>query len=466
MQLRPVPLFGIGNAGKSVNVTAQERLNLYVEVKQDDEGKHILALYGTPGLVTFVNFGARPIRGAYKHGTLIYAVYDDKLYSITNAGTTQELGTLNSTSGRVNFSDNGTEIILVDGDDGYIWDTVALTFNAISDVDFPGADTVTFLNGRFIVNKPGTGEFYWSGLYDGTTWDALDFANAESNPDNLVAVIAELGQLVLMGDTTTEFWGDSGGADSPYARVGSSATEWGLAAPDTLCKHANGLAFLGRNRSGQIQAAMLRGYQAQAISNPDMDTIFASYGDVSNATGFSYMFGGHAFFQLNFPTVGKSWLYDAQSNSWSRLESSGGRHRANLFVQLLGNSYVADYANGKLYRIDPDIYTDDGAYIARELIGRHQANGNRMTFNQLCLEFEPGVGLQQGQGADPQVMLQVSRDGGKTYGAELWRSIGRVGKYLTRAVWNRLGQAYDFVFKFRITDPVKVVIIAAWGNVK
>jgi len=62
-------------------------------------------------------------------------------------------------------------------------------------------------------------------------------------------------------------------------------------------------------------------------------------------------------------------------------------------------------------------------------------------------------------------MMSVSRDGGKTYGNEQWRSIGRVGKYKWRALWNRLGQAFDWVYKFRVTDPVKVVIIAAWGKV-
>lgn len=464
MNLRPLPLFGIGNVGKSVNVNAQKRINLYVEVKQDDEGKHILTLYGTPGLSTFVNLGSKPIRGVYQMGSLIYAVNDDKLYSIANDGTTTELGTLNSTAGRVNFSDNGTQIMLVDGTDGYIWNTGTSTFSEISDADWPGADTVTFLNGRFVVNKPDTGEFYWSALYDGTSWDALDFATAESDPDVLTSVIAELGQLVLFGGKTTEFWGDSGGADSPYARVGSSAIEWGLAARDSLSKFAGGLMFMGTNRLGQVQCILLNGYQAMPVSNPDMDTVFASYGDISNATGFAYMMGGHAFYQVNFPTVGKSWLYDAQSKSWSELQSSGGRHRANMFVRLLGNSYVTDYENGKLYEIDPDVYTDDGEYIARELICRHVASGNRMSMNQMWLEMESGVGLQEGQGSDPQIMLQVSRDGGKTYGNELWRSFGEVGEYRTRALWNRLGQAYDFVFKFRITDPVKVVIVAAWGN--
>ena len=79
--------------------------------------------------------------------------------------------------------------------------------------------------------------------------------------------------------------------------------------------------------------------------------------------------------------------------------------------------------------------------------------------------MEAGVGLQMGQGRDPQIMLQVSKDGGHEWGNEQWRGFGAVGKYIARAKWNRLGRARDWLCRFRITDPVKTVFIAAWGRV-
>ena len=33
--------------------------------------------------------------------------------------------------------------------------------------------------------------------------------------------------------------------------------------------------------------------------------------------------------------------------------------------------------------------------------------------------------------------------------------------YRARAIWRRLGQARDWAFKFRITDPVKRVLVSA-----
>jgi hypothetical protein len=538
--IRQVPLFGIGNQAKSVNVNDQERLNLYVEVNDDPE-KHVLTMYGTPGLLSFVNFGAFPSRGAREVGDFNYLVNRDKLHRIANDGSFVTLGTLDTNSGRVGLSDNGLQLIVVDGPNGYIYllnaqvqtiasitrvtTTATLTtaaphglssgmqvtvsgatpaqynglytitvtgpttftyvmagdpgssaapvgsyvvtsaFTRILDTDFPGADTVTFLNQRFIVNEPNSGRFFWSALLDGASWDALDFATAEASPDNIVSVFAEAGQLILLGQSVTEIWGDSGAADQAFVKVGGGAVEWGLEARWSLTKFIDSLAFLRKNRLGQVQACLMYGASAFPISNPQLEAEFTSYGDVSNAAGFAYMVNGHPFYQVNFPTVGKTWLYDGQSKSWSRLESSGGMHRVQFAVQLLGSIYGADFENGKLYKIEPDEYTDDGQPIAREFISRHQSVGDFTHIPELWIEMESGVGLQLGQGSDPQIMMQISRDGGHTWGNELWRSFGRVGQYLRRAVWRRLGRSRDWVFKFRITDPVKVVFVAAWGRV-
>lgn len=463
MALNALPLFGIGNQGKSPNVSAQERLNLYIEVNQDAE-KHVLTMYPTPGLVTVVNFGSTPIRGMYDHGGLRYAVHRNKFYSISGDNTTTELGTLVTFSGRVGIADNGTQICIVDGPNGYIFDTGTLAFTQITSSGYVGGDDVCFLNGRFIANRPATGEFAISGQYDGLNWDVLEFATAESDPDNLVRPIVENGQLVLFGEKTTEFWGDSGAADFPFARIGSSSIEWGIAAIWSLAKFMDSLIFLRKNRLGQVQVCVQSGASAQAVSGPAEDYQFSTYSVVSDATGFAYMMGGHPFYQINFPTANKSWLYDGQSKAWSELQSSGGRHRAEIHQQLAAVSYVSDYETGKLYRLDNTVYSDDGAAIARQFQSRHQANGNFVSFSELWLEMEAGVGLQTGQGSAPQVMMQVSRDGGHTWGAELWRDIGAAGDYTARPKWNRLGRARDWVMRFRVTDPVRTVFVAAWGR--
>jgi hypothetical protein len=78
------------------------------------------------------------------------------------------------------------------------------------------------------------------------------------------------------------------------------------------------------------------------------------------------------------------------------------------------------------------------------------------------IDMEKGVGLQAGQGFDPQVMLRWSNDGGYTYQPiNLWHTAGKVGARLVRVQFNKLGMSRDRVFEVSMTDPVKRVFIDA-----
>ena len=85
--------------------------------------------------------------------------------------------------------------------------------------------------------------------------------------------------------------------------------------------------------------------------------------------------------------------------------------------------------------------------------------------NAFELEMEAGIGLQTGQGSDPQAMLRYSRDGGMTWSAEMWRDIGAVGDYDTRCVWTRLGQMNRFTAELVVTDPIRAVVISAYADI-
>ena len=459
--LRNVPLFGVGNKALSVKVSAQERTNLYVEVQEDPEANG-LVLYPTPGVSTFVNFGANPIRGLYERGDVIYAVVSSTLWEIAANGTTTNRGTLNTSGGRVDMADNGLQMLIVDGTDGYILTFATNVFAEIADADFVPGDTCAFLNGRFLVSQSSSGRFGWSALYDGTAWDALDFATAESHPDELERVFVDGAVAHMLGASTVEQWADSGAEDQPVARIGAGAMQWGLAARWSVAKGQEGFFCLGKSRLGGVQVYVVSGASYKAVSTPQVEQEWARYSAVENATAYSYMANGRSFYQINFPTADKSWLWDG--TAWNRVESAGGRHRGEIQINFQNRSYVSDYENGKLYLLDADTYTDDGEPIVREVVTRHSKSGDFIRLSKLWVEMEAGVGLNAGQGSDPQIMLQISRDGGQTWGNEMWRSIGRIGEYVARAVWNRLGRARDFVFRLRITDPVKSVFVAGWAQ--
>jgi hypothetical protein len=460
-----IPLFGLGMRGKSPFVTAKLLQNMYAEIRPAGEKSQIVA-YGTPGLDLFDAFGDTPVRGGieFEKDSQIFVVHRGVFYEVNNAGINTARGNLITTTGRVSMAHNGTQIMIVDGTAGYIYNTATNVFAQIADLDFPANPlTVCFLAGRFIINFRGSSRFYWSALYDGLAWDALDFANAESNPDPIVSVYVSNGQLHLLGEKTTEFWGVSGVADQPFAPLTGTATEWGLAATWSTAKFDNTYACLIKNRMGEYMVAQMVGYLPKKISTLDLDAIISRYVTVADATAYSYMLGGHAMYVISFPAAGASWLYDGSTGMWHKLKSYGiTRHRGEFSLQLLGRTIIVDYLNGNLYQMD----SDNGDPIEREITGETIEAEDGAFFPIYCLrvDMEAGVGIDNGHGSNPQAMLCVSRDHGKTWGAEMWKTMGKIGEYGTGVEWRKLGTNRSFTPKFRITDPVKVVVISASIN--
>ncbi|ACI52198.1 conserved hypothetical protein [Gluconacetobacter diazotrophicus PA1 5] len=70
-------------------------------------------------------------------------------------------------------------------------------------------------------------------------------------------------------------------------------------------------------------------------------------------------------------------------------------------------------------------------------------------------------------GADPQIMLDWSDDGARTWSAlRLCRSMGRQGEYLTRLRWMKLGQARQRVLRLQVTDPVRRNLIGFYLDIE
>ena len=457
--MKSIPLFGLSQNGKSRSVTSQGHVNLYAEIISDAEKSRVV-YYNTPGLTLFTSFGDTPVRGWIVAGDYLYAVHRGTFWQVDNAGTKVNLGSLATTSGRVSMSYSGTQIVITDGTSMYCLTISGSVFVTVGSALFANPLSVTFQDGYFIVTF-GNGVYQISGLYDGVTYSALDFASAESNPDGIVRVTADHGELVLLGENTIEYASNTGGQLFPYETLKGATSEFGLAAKWSVVKYNDSLCGLFKNRMGQVQVMVMVGHSLREISTPEVSSIINGYASVSDATGYAYLLGGHPMYVINFPSALKTFLYDSLTNMWSTLESGllGGRHLGELHIDYLNKPRLADYANGNIYNLDATVYDDNGASRPVEIISRHVfQRGERITISELQVMFEAGVGLATGQGSNPQVSLQVSRDGGFTYGNEMWRSIGAIGSYLARSVWHRLGMAEDWIFKLRVTDPVKVVI--------
>lgn len=456
-------LFGLGVRSGFPQVTSAAMVNLYLEQRPAGEKSQIVAL-STPGLRQFADV-VLPVRGwvSYERDNIVFLVAGQTLYSIDAAGTLLALGALDTSEGDVGMEHNGSVVGIVDGLKFYAYDIATATLDD-SVADSPAnAQTIAYQDGYFIVSVAGSQRFY---VGVGTSWQPADYAAAESNPDDIVAVYADQSEVVLFGSSSTEFWQNSGAADFPYARIPGSANEWGLAARSSIAKFDNTIMYLARNRSGEVMVARLNGYLPAKVSTHDIDRIINRV-PTSDAVAYSYMINGHSMYVLTLPAGGITLMFDGASGLWSQLRSYGiDRHRSLRGLNAFGGMLVSDFENGLIYQVRADEHTDNGATIVRELVSEHLASQDmeRVTVDVLRIDAEVGTGLPSGQGSDPQLMLQVSRDGGRTWGSERWQSMGRQGEYRRRVEYRRLGDARQFTFRLRFSDPVPLTLIAASVN--
>lgn len=462
-----VPLFGIGLHGKSPKVTSNKLTNAYYEFQKEEDGTRV-AIYGTPGLSLKLDQGDTPWRGLqpFPSNNRLYGVHRGTFYEINNAWVSTARGTIGTTTGRVDICDDGTRIAVVDGTEVYVYDTStpATPIAAVADADRPTSPNTCMVQaGRLLTDENGTGQFKGSAAYAPTSWDALHFATAESNPDHVIRIVNYHGIVTLFGSYTIEFFSNVGGSGFPYARIMNADIEHGLAARWSVARFNGTYAFLAQNREGQVIVAMLNGYSPARISNFELETIINKYTNVASATGFGYMLGGHPMYQLNFPSDGKSHLYDASTDNWSELTYNGtSRHRAEMGVDFINQMIVADYENGRLYELDPDTLTDNGVNISMVLVGRHiRKNKKKVRISSIELGIQSGVGTVSGAGSDPVAGLRLSKDGGHSFGTQVFSGMGKVGEYKKRCIWRRKGIARDIVPEITITDPVKRVITDA-----
>ena len=468
------PILGSSYVARSVNAADNRMVNLFPEVIPEG-GKEAGFLSRCPGLKFLQTVGTGPVRGLWAHqtnGSDFYVASGQQFFKLNSlTGTPTLLGTISGT-GPVSIADNGTQLFIACNPRSYIYNEVLNTFAEITDIDFPGAVTVGYLDGYFVFNEPDSQKVWVTQLFEGTQVDPLDFASAEGSPDGLVGLIVDHREVWLFGTDSVEVWYDAGLADFPLARIQGAFNEIGCVAAFSIAKLDNGLFWLGTDARGQGIVYRANGYTGQRVSTHAIEYAIAQYGNLADAVAYTYQQEGHAFYVLSFPSANATWVYDVATQAWhERAGWDNGaftRHRSNCQCNFGGNIIVGDYENGNIYVFDLDVYADNSG-IQKWLrswraIPTGQNNLKRSSQHNLQLDCEAGVGINSGQGSDPQVMLRWSDDGGHTWSNEYWQSIGKIGQYFKRCIWRRLGMTLklrDRVYEVSGTDPVKIAIIGA-----
>jgi hypothetical protein len=368
------------------------------------------------------------------------------------------LGT--GTGGAGSYTVNNSQTVTSRTLYGLNWSVLPSTDGA-----FTSATSVDIVDNYFVYNRPDTQQFGASAALSPIS-PALSFGSKDGAPDDLVSLIVDHREVYLLGEVSSEVWIDAGTIPFPFQRIPGTSTQHGIAAPFSVARLGNSFAYLSRNTRGQAQIVQMNGYVPTRISTHAVENSLTNQ-VVNNAVAWAYQLEGHEVYVISFPTINLTWAYDVSSGMWHKWLYTNNlgqyeRARGNCCVEFQGLVMVGDYANGKIYKLDKLNYTDDGQHVRRLRRAPHLvADFQREYFDELQIQFQPGVGLSTGQGENPQAMLRWSDNGGSTWSNEHWTTIGLIGKYANRAIWRRLGTARDRVFEVSISDPVKAVIISA-----
>lgn len=434
---------------RSKRVSMERIRNLYPEpVPQGGKGQ--VTLYPTPGLKLWSAIGDGPIRGKIRMGNDLYVVSGGSLYVSDATKTWTELGPIDGV-GAVHLIHNSVHVGIAGPDSTY-----AANRSGITLVKATKMNGAAYQDGYGIFTEANSQKWWITGVDDMTTIGGLDFTSADALTGNTRGVISDHREVWAFMEEFSEVYQNTGNPSFPFDRV--TMVERGCRSAASVAKAENTIFWLADDLT--VRAAS--GYQPVPISTTQIEELISEATDPGSARGFVYHQAGHTFYVLSFYDL--TVVYDTHTQLWHERVSDGmDRWRVWTHQAFDGKELVGDVTNGNIYELDLDTYDENGADLVREV--RFQpiaANEGSVVFDEFHVDFDHGVGLQNGQGSDPQAMLDWTQNGGHNWGNELWADIGKIGEYGRRAVWNRLGASRERTFRLRVSDAINCVIKGAY----
>lgn len=453
----PYPGFAGGSYVSQSPIAYNARtVNFYCERLELPYGKSQDVLYPSPGVVLLDTVTTPAGRAHFAQDGREFAVIGTQFGSISAAGTFTAIGTVATDANPATISSNGDgggQILITSGGLLYIYDLNALTFTPIV-VSFT-ATMGAHLDGFFLALDATTSTVYLSDLLDGTTWDPTQFFQRSIQPDPWIAMKVWDRYLWLFGTETSEVWYDAGTSPIPFQPHPSGLVPYGTAAAFSPEVVGSSIMWLARTVNGSGLVVRASGFTPDVVSTFPLSVAFAGYDDIDDAVGDTYEDLGHSFYVLTFPTSG-TWVYDAtttlnlpqamrwtERGTWISEDTQYVPWRPLYHAFAFGEHRMLDRETGAIYRLSSDelVDVDDRPLRRLRRPPALQADEARLFVNEFTVGLEPGLGTQSGQGADPQMALRISVDGGKTFGTERTRSAGAAGQYTTRVEWTRCGSA-------------------------
>lgn len=442
---------------RSPEMDTRKVVNYYVSY--DQEGTKPLMYNPTPGYVInyVLNLSSNGVRQIYSDQNSAYsyclAIAADTIYLLSTGVRSTPVGQLRTSGGFVGITSSTSQVLIVDGAAGYVYDINAETLTQINSDNFPSSPLdCVFFNNYFVVCQAQSNQWFISAAGDALTWNSQNNIVFNAKADTLQGVAAVNNSLFIFGNYTTEIWYPQAQGTFPFTYNTNLLFEYGCIATGSIAEGQGILIWLAGDKNGVGSIYMTTGSTPEKISTQAVDLAIRNYAVVSDAIGFIYKEAGHIFYQLTFPTANVTWYADITPTNggirWFNLESQdGGAHIASCHTFFNKKHLIGSSESSVIYNLSSNLLTDNGTAVHRYVQGPSLMLPayNRLRVVNFEVNFQGGSGNANNPGENPLAYLSVSSDEGHTFSlTKRPTEIGKIGEYRYRAQWYGLGMMRSF----------------------
>lgn len=302
----------------------------------------------------------------------------------------------------------------------------------IADADAPTQVThVAAISQYMLALEAGGERWYHPESSNPLAWrGVLDSYAAQTKPDDLLALHTSIGEVILHGKNTIEFWYED--VTGAFSLLKQATIEMGIGAAGSVAKDSRGRYVWLTNKR---RVAILEGRTPRIISGPFDDEIRDIAG-VTDGKGMVIDIGRREFYVLSFSTENITYVCDLSTEKWA--EWGNWNSGIGSYDEFICNTYAYSKAwnlhllgsttTGKIYKMNTSIYQDEGNTLRTALLTGHVSHGtmNRKSSHWVKIRAKRGVG---GVSDNEPVLMIRYRDENDDWSNWFQESLGKMGEH-------------------------------------
>lgn len=413
-----------------------------------------------PGIV-LAAIGAGRCRGLFNWNGVLYGVFGTRFISIDASHDITTLGTI-ADGGPVTMVNSFERLAIASGGHLYYWDGSTLT--TVTDPDLGTCLDVEWVGGYFVSTDGES--LVTTSLLDPTVVRPFDYANPESSPDPVVAVLRTRNEINALGRITIEVFANVGGDGFPLAPIQGAQVQKGVVGTHACCKFVETIAFLGSGDNEGISVYLVNGGAAQKISTVEVDRIIASFTETQLADVVleAREDAAHQYLYVHLPD--RTLVFDALVSqqfgkpAWHVLTSTLSgyeQYRARYFTRCYDRWYCGDTASNSLGYLDETIGSQFGSDVRCEF-STQMLYGESKPARISVMELVALPGHVP-VSATPTLSTSYSLDG-QTWSLPQTIDAGLIGDRRKRLQWRRQGWWANFrIQRFTFTTEAHLSVL-------